>query len=460
MEQTKQEEGQHTSKRVRTRPLCVGMLSAACILLAALIAVAVYVSRHYRGAQESMAGYIEAEKNNLLLRNTSDYLTDQARGYAATMDFQFVENYYEEINGTQRREKALNAVKAMYPNTPACTFMTTAYHYSNELVRQESYAMRLIAEASGEPEENWPADLRAVRLRAADQLLSPDEKGDTAIELVYGDSYTITKNQILQNLDYSLDELYYAMRDTMQADDRALGRAMWGQGALFFLLFLETACAVLLIGALAVRPVKVYLSYLQKEKCVKAGGVFEMERLTLQYEDVQELSDAAKLMSGEQDSRDPLTGLMNRRAFDHMKKMLSGQQDPVGVVFLKIDHLRSVNEGSGYEAGDRLLQRVANLLTEHFRATDTIAYFGGNEFALILPGIREQQQKLVVQKVDSINKSLQRPQDGLPPASLSAGAAFSHAGLTGDLCQKASAALQERRENGHSGCGVYAGAEN
>lgn len=461
MEDTKQEEGRgaegaRAPGRVRLRTLCAAMLAVACVLLAALIAVAVYISRHCQGAQEMTEAYIAAEKSNLMLRNASDYLTDQARGYAATMDFRFVENYYEEINVTKRRETAVDAIKAAHPNTPACTFMATAYRYSNELVWQEVYAMRLMAEASGEPEEKWPEDLRAVRLRSADQLLSPEEKAIAANELVYGDPYSITKTQIIQNLDYSLNDLYETLKEEMAANAGALAHGIRGESALFILLFLETAGAVVLMWVLLVRPLRIYMECLRREKLVRVSGACQMGSVEVFYENVEELNDASRLMAQEENSRDALTGLLNRAAFLHVKKLLGGREAPVGLVLLNVNDFHKINEQFGHETGDRVLRRVAALLTERFRVTDSIARIGGNEFALILPGLRAEQQEVVIGKINALNESLVHPADNLPSVSLSAGAAFSVAGFTEDLYQKAGLALYEVRENGHSGCHVYA----
>ncbi len=85
---------------------------------------------------------------------------------------------------------------------------------------------------------------------------------------------------------------------------------------------------------------------------------------------------------------DELTGLPNRTLFKdrlslaiteaHRNELL------VGVMFIDLDHFKIVNDTLGHQAGDWLLQAVAARLKSHFRESDTIARFGGDEFAVIL----------------------------------------------------------------------------
>ena len=86
---------------------------------------------------------------------------------------------------------------------------------------------------------------------------------------------------------------------------------------------------------------------------------------------------------------DPLTGLLNRRAFeDRLKESLTrSRRDETGVLlFIDLDGFKKVNDTEGHEAGDKLLAVVADRLRSAVRPEDIIARLGGDEFAIIAPG--------------------------------------------------------------------------
>jgi len=92
-----------------------------------------------------------------------------------------------------------------------------------------------------------------------------------------------------------------------------------------------------------------------------------------------------------QATHDPLTGLPNRAALmETLGAALDGAdgQNPVAVVFLDLDHFKWVNDSLGHDAGDDLLRALAHRLLGVVRSTDSVGRFGGDEFVVIMPGIR------------------------------------------------------------------------
>ena len=84
---------------------------------------------------------------------------------------------------------------------------------------------------------------------------------------------------------------------------------------------------------------------------------------------------------------DALTGLPNRNLLhDRLKQSVYAQRfvRSIGVVFLDIDHFKFVNDSLGHNAGDKLLQKVADRLLGAVRDGDTVARLGGDEFILVL----------------------------------------------------------------------------
>lgn len=118
----------------------------------------------------------------------------------------------------------------------------------------------------------------------------------------------------------------------------------------------------------------------EKETATACLGVFH---LLLEQERVHE--DILR-----QALRDPLTGLLNRRAFldeaGRRLPRLAREGLAATVMFVDIDHFKSINDRYGHERGDRVLAAAAALLRESVRPTDLVARWGGDEFALFLDG--------------------------------------------------------------------------
>lgn len=93
----------------------------------------------------------------------------------------------------------------------------------------------------------------------------------------------------------------------------------------------------------------------------------------------------------DQSMRDGLTGLRNRRYFDEALPRefdLAAQNEwPLTVALVDLDHFKHVNDTYGHPAGDRVLQKTAGVLKQTLRDNDHIVRYGGEELALILPGL-------------------------------------------------------------------------
>lgn len=102
-------------------------------------------------------------------------------------------------------------------------------------------------------------------------------------------------------------------------------------------------------------------------------------------------------------SRDPLTGIANRR---HLDAILDRELDRVArsgdvalLLIVDIDHFKRVNDSYGHHIGDLVLQQVAMTLNRCVRPMDTLARYGGEEFAIVLPACQTAYGQSVADRI-------------------------------------------------------------
>jgi len=157
---------------------------------------------------------------------------------------------------------------------------------------------------------------------------------------------------------------------------------------------------------------------------------------------------------------DPLTGLANRELFrnrlTHALTRLS-RGAHVAVIFLDLDDFKTVNDSLGHTEGDRLLKGVAARLTASVRGHDTVARFGGDEFAILLEGMERRDEALdVVARVEAALALPMNLRGRMMHVSGSIGLAHASVGESADeVLRNADVAMYRAKELEHERHAVY-----
>ena len=108
---------------------------------------------------------------------------------------------------------------------------------------------------------------------------------------------------------------------------------------------------------------------------------------------------------------DPLTGLANRQLFvDRLEQAMIRSRrgrGVLGLLYLDLDHFKSVNDSLGHDVGDMLLEQTAERIQKNVRAQDTVARLGGDEFTVILENVGNR--KAVAGIAEKIIAALSQP---------------------------------------------------
>ncbi|TYP86550.1 diguanylate cyclase domain-containing protein [Blastococcus xanthinilyticus] len=163
-----------------------------------------------------------------------------------------------------------------------------------------------------------------------------------------------------------------------------------------------------------------------------------------------------------QATTDPLTGLLNRTAFNERLAGATATVDaaaPPAVLFVDLDDFKTVNDTLGHAAGDELLRTVAARLSADVRADDVVARLGGDEFALLLP---EADDARLHEVADRLLAAFRVPVElaGRPvTVTASIGGALAEPGCTaGQLLHRADTAMYAAKRAGKDSCALLGAA--
>lgn len=115
--------------------------------------------------------------------------------------------------------------------------------------------------------------------------------------------------------------------------------------------------------------------------------------------------DTLKRLRAERDSwrfdatLDALTSVLNRKALDRALNQLEHDDSEQSLVFLDVDHFKTINDGYGHAVGDRVLAALGRLLRDHVRPNDVVGRYGGEEFVVVLRGATPEAARRVADRI-------------------------------------------------------------
>jgi len=183
-------------------------------------------------------------------------------------------------------------------------------------------------------------------------------------------------------------------------------------------------------------------------------GTVVLEGIVLDISDRKTLENELEEMA----TRDPLTGLFNRR---EMSRLLEEELDrarryqrPMAVLWVDFDHFKDVNDTFGHAAGDSVLRSISRLLLGSVRSVDAIGRFGGEEFVIVLPEMDLEEARDTAERLR--RKVAEKPQplgNGQEvPLTISVGVAVypDHGQTASTLCAAADKAMYLAKQRGRN----------
>ena len=190
----------------------VMMLVLSLLLIVLLIFSSYKNTNVFTQLNKETGNYIVRQKAAHDLMEASDYLTEMTQRFTLEGDTQYLDNYFEEAFGNQRREAAITTMAENEAEQTLVNQIQEALNESNKLMYREYYAMKLVIDAK--EIKTYPDKLRGVELKPEDMNLSVEEKMDLAQKMVMGTEYYAQKELIRNDLKASLNTLENMMATT------------------------------------------------------------------------------------------------------------------------------------------------------------------------------------------------------------------------------------------------------
>jgi diguanylate cyclase len=182
------------------------------------------------------------------------------------------------------------------------------------------------------------------------------------------------------------------------------------------------------------------------------------ERLAASKNEIRNLQESLEALRAES-MTDPLTSLGNRKFFDRAYEQTFthavGNNEPLSLLMIDIDHFKSFNDNYGHLTGDQVLRLVCMTLKQTIKGQDISARYGGEEFVVLLPHTALRQALTVADNIRRgvMSRQLKKKSTGeiLGRVTISIGVSMLQSGDSRDsLIDRADACLYAAKRNGRN----------
>lgn len=441
--------------RLRSYNFSVMMIIGTVILCICLFYTTVAVSQKYEEMMQATDEYIRWNENAATVHEASEYLTEEARLFVQTANRQHMENYFTEIYINQRRKLVLEEIRDYYADTQTAVELERAIYESGQLMEQEYYAMKLVCIGAEIPTIYIPPEIAETALQAEDAALSSEKMIEKGRALLYDAAYQEAKESIYAHLDtFVAQTLAQEAQERENSVDYFFGAIYAQRMVAGALVILSLTTLIVMLRMIAI-PLRRCSSRIRERAMLDEDGVEELRELVCVYNEMyaERGAEAAKFQY--QPENDPLTGVMHRGTYREIAEALTENTEPMTFVICCVDHFAELSEKHSPETLDWMLKRTAALLAEKAEWKDHIFRVDHAEFAVIFMNTKEDSAEDIAAFFHKINERTLLSEDGLPPFSLSAGAAFSQKGWQKVLSAKAREALLQARKRGEAEIAFY-----
>ena len=433
------------------RFVIVVMFIAAAAISGQLLYNMRKTNESYEGLRRATEEYILCQNDAYKIREANRDLGEKARNFVISGSMDEVEAFFEELETTRTRDKALEEIHGYTADKQTIKHLEMAMQLSTRMTSMQQHAMRLAAEGYGIDLTACPEGLRALKLTETELSKSAEEQLAAAREQLFSIDYRMLERQLDVRTELSKTQLLTEMQKKQLAVAQEHDRLLKSQRSLVTALMAVLLLVLIFVLALVVYPVSAMITGIRTGTPLKDRGSVEIQFLAHAYNHVfHQMQDANKKLSYEA-AHDPLTGLYNRSSFELLQRQ--NRDRGFALLLIDVDKFKLINDTYGHDMGDKVLTRVARVLVDSFRESDKVCRIGGDEFCVLMLDATSAEKDIIREKFSDAAKALGTTENGIPPVTLSVGVAFTDAQKEGEsLYKNADRALYKVKEGGRNGC--------
>ena len=453
---TNPEQKKRSLTGINIQLLNIFFIVVTAIVFCFILVISNTVNNRFHAVENAIYKFIICEQSSELIKESTNYLTDQARLFVVTYKEEYVNDYLKEINVTKRQQKALSELeKVCSEKDLALQRLKIAMEQGQSLINMELYAIRLAYKVMDKDNSEIPAQIAEIPIRSIDDTVPKEKLKNTAVNNLFGEGYLIYKTRINENCRLTISAIEQQIKDELNMNATDLGTNIRRLRYLFLILLIVNVILFIAFAYLIILPLERFKTAIENDERLNVIGALECKHLAESYNEIYDLKAQNEKSLLKKAEYDALTGILNRRAFDQVCHTSSEKKQPVALLLIDMDNFKYINDNYGHAGGDTALKELARLLTETFRTDDYVARIGGDEFAAILPNCARSAANIIKQKILTVNEKLVNIKDNIKPVSISVGVAFSEEGFSEELFKNADRALYIVKEKGKRGCEIF-----
>lgn len=335
---------------IRQTTITILSITIFIIISTLLFSVVLYLSTIYEEHQHALKRRLLAKDLSEQIGEASNYLTDEARKFVISGNVQHLHNYWREIEVSQRRKGALDALKALGVPEEKFQLLKQAKQHSDNLMKVETRAMRLKLEGLGAEKSAMPLAVAAWQLNPQDKALSAPEKKELARQLMFNENYYAHKQRIMEPIKEFQKSVLNVAQHKVERTRQNLENAEILLFIISFIIPISVAAIFWLFRRLIISPIHIYTQKLEniaetEDLTLTPYGIQELQLLVQAFN--QQIQKNQKLLKESDVSSQKLTAQnWLKSGQNQLNQALQGDQDMCSLAKNAIDFLTNYLEAS------------------------------------------------------------------------------------------------------------------